>query len=136
MGSASETKDDRKYTKEHEWALVEGDELLVGITAFAVDQLGDVTLVGIDVKVGATLEAHQAFGTIESVKTLSDLFAPVSGVVTRVNAALEKEPELVNEDPWKKGWMIAIRPSKPDSELSSLLDAGAYRAHLETAAAH
>ena len=135
MGSASETKDDRKYTKDHEWALTEGDEILVGITAFAVDQLGDVTLVGIDAKVGATLEAHQVFGTIESVKTLSDLFAPVSGVVTRVNAALEKQPELVNEDPWQKGWMIAIRPTKLAGEQSSLLDAAAYRAHL-TASAH
>jgi glycine cleavage system H protein len=136
MGSASEIKDDRKYTKEHEWALTEGDEILVGITAFAVDQLGDVTLVGIDAKVGATLEAHQAFGTIESVKTLSDLFAPISGVVTRVNASLEKEPELVNEDPWQKGWMIAIRPSAPAAAQTDLLDPSAYRSHLETAAAH
>jgi glycine cleavage system H protein len=134
MGSATDIKDDRKYTKDHEWALSEGDELLVGITAFAVDQLGDVTLVGIDVKVGATLEAHKPFGTIESVKTLSDLFAPVTGVVTRVNAALEKEPELVNEDPWKKGWMIAIRPTKLGEEQGSLLDASAYRAHLAASA--
>jgi len=134
MGSASDIKDDRKYTKDHEWALTEGDELLVGITAFAVDQLGDVTLVGIDAKVGATLEAHKPFGTIESVKTLSDLFAPVTGVITRVNTALEKEPELVNEDPWKKGWMIAIRPTKLAEEQGSLLDASAYRAHLAAAA--
>jgi glycine cleavage system H protein len=134
MGSASEIKDDRKYTKEHEWALVEGDEVLVGITAFAVDQLGDVTLVGIDAKVGATLEAHQAFGTIESVKTLSDLFAPVSGVVTRINTALESAPELINEDPWKKGWMIAIRPTKLAAEQSGLLEAGAYKSHLEASA--
>ncbi|HEV8549530.1 MAG TPA: glycine cleavage system protein GcvH [Polyangiaceae bacterium] len=133
MGSSSEIKDDRKYTKDHEWALAEGDELLIGITAFAVDQLGDVTLVGLDVKVGATLTAHQAFGTIESVKTLSDLFAPVAGVVTRVNAELEKQPELVNEDPWKKGWMIAIRPSAPSS-TDGLLDAAAYRAHLDASA--
>jgi glycine cleavage system H protein len=134
MASQTEIKDDRKYTKEHEWALVDGDEVLIGITAFAVEQLGDVTLVGIDAKVGATLEAHQTFGTIESVKTLSDLFAPVSGVVTRINAELEKQPELVNEDPWKKGWMIAIRPTKLPAEQASLLDAGAYRAHLETSA--
>ena len=134
MGSATDIKDDRKYTKEHEWALTEGDEILVGITAFAVDQLGDVTLVGIDAKVGATLEAHQAFGTIESVKTLSDLFAPVSGVVTRINTALEGQPELINEDPWKKGWMIAIRPTKLDAEKSGLLDAAAYKSHLEASA--
>jgi len=134
MGSASEIKDDRKYTKEHEWALSEGDEILVGITAFAVDQLGDVTLVGIDAKVGATLEAHQAFGTIESVKTLSDLFAPVSGVITRINTALESQPELINEDPWQKGWMIAIRPTKLAAEQSGLLEAGAYKTHLEASA--
>ena len=134
MGSATDIKDDRKYTKEHEWALTEGDEILVGITAFAVDQLGDVTLVGIDAKVGATLEAHQAFGTIESVKTLSDLFAPVSGVVTRINTALEGQPELINEDPWKKGWMIAIRPTKLDAEKSALLDAAGYKSHLEASA--
>jgi glycine cleavage system H protein len=134
MGSASEIKDDRKYTKEHEWALTEGEEILVGITAFAVDQLGDVTLVGIDAKVGATLEAHQAFGTIESVKTLSDLFAPVSGVVTRINTALEAQPELINEDPWKKGWMIAIRPTKLAAEQAGLLEAGAYKSHLEASA--
>ena len=134
MGSQSEIKDDRKYTKEHEWALTEGDEILVGITAFAVDQLGDVTLVGIDAKVGATLEAGKTFGTIESVKTLSDLFAPVSGVVTRINTALESQPELVNEDPWKKGWMIAIRPTKLAAEQSGLLDASAYKGHLEASA--
>lgn len=134
MAGASETKDDRKYTKDHEWALTEGDEVLVGITAFAVDQLGDVTLVGIDVKVGATVNAHQTFGTIESVKTLSDLFAPLSGVITRINGDLEKQPELVNEDPWKKGWMIAIRPSKLADEQGSLLDAAAYRAHLAASA--
>jgi len=132
--SATEIKDDRKYTKDHEWAKTEGDELVVGITAFAVDQLGDVTLISLDVKVGDAVEAHKAFGTIESVKTLSDLFAPVSGVVTRLNAALEKEPELVNEDPWGKGWMVAIRPNSP-SDTGTLLDAAAYGAHL-TASAH
>jgi glycine cleavage system H protein len=134
MAGATETKDDRNYTKDHEWALLEGDEVLVGITAFAVDQLGDVTLVGIDVKVGASVNAHQSFGTIESVKTLSDLFAPVSGVITRINGELEKQPELVNEDPWKKGWMIAIKPSKLAEERPTLLDAAAYRAHLEASA--
>lgn len=132
MANATETKDDRKYTKDHEWALSEGDEILVGITSFAVDQLGDVTLVGIDAQVGTTLTAHQTFGTIESVKTLSDLFAPVSGVVTRVNAELEKQPELINEDPWGRGWMIAIRPSHLAEEQSNLLDAAAYREHLAT----
>jgi glycine cleavage system H protein len=134
MSSATETKDDRKYTKDHEWALVQNDEIVVGITAFAVDQLGDVTLVGLDVKQGDSIEAGKPFGTIESVKTLSDLFAPVSGVVTRVNAALETQPELVNEDPWGKGWMLAIRPSKLGEEGSRLLDAASYKNHLEASA--
>ena len=131
--SATEIKDDRKYTKDHEWAKLEGDELVVGITAFAVDQLGDVTLISLDVKVGDKVEAHKAFGTIESVKTLSDLFAPVSGVITRVNGALEKEPELVNEDPWSKGWMVAIRPAAP-ADASTLLDAASYGALLAASA--
>ena len=135
MSSATETKDDRKYTKDHEWARVENDEVVVGITAFAVDQLGDITLVGLDVKPGDAVELGKPFGTIESVKTLSDLFAPVSGVVTRLNAELESKPELVNEDPWGKGWMIAIRPSKLADESSGLMDAAAYQKHL-VASAH
>jgi glycine cleavage system H protein len=132
MSAASEIKEDRKYTEDHEWALSEQGELLIGITAFAVDQLGDITLVNLDVKVGARVEAKKAFGTIESVKTLSDLFAPVSGVVTRINAELETAPELINEDPWTKGWMIAIKPDDA-SALGKLLDAKAYKAHVEQA---
>jgi len=135
MSSATETKDDRKYTKEHEWARVENDEVVVGITAFAVDQLGDVTLVGLDVKPGDAVELGKPFGTIESVKTLSDLFAPVSGVITRLNTELESKPELINDDPWGKGWMIAIRPSKLADESSGLMDAAAYQKHL-VASAH
>ena len=115
MSSPKEVKDDRKYTKDHEWAQTEGSELLVGITAFAVDALGDITLVSLDVKVGDTVTAGKTFGTIESVKTLSDLFAPVSGKITRINGALENNPELVNEDPWGKGWMIAIAPDSAAS---------------------
>ena len=127
MSSPKEVKDDRKYTKDHEWALSEGAELVVGITAFAVDALGDITLVSLDVKVGDAVQAGKTFGTIESVKTLSDLFAPVSGKVTRVNGALENSPELVNEDCWGKGWMIAITPDAPAGDL---LDAPGYAAHL------
>jgi glycine cleavage system H protein len=134
MSAATETKDDRKYTKDHEWALAENDEIVVGITAFAVDQLGDVTLVGLDVKPGDAVQLGKPFGTIESVKTLSDLFAPVSGVVTRLNADLESKPELVNEDPWGKGWMIAIRPNKFDEEKAGLLDAAGYKAHMAASA--
>jgi glycine cleavage system H protein len=99
----------------------------VGITAFAVDALGDITLVSLDVKAGDTVQAGKAFGTIESVKTLSDLFAPVSGKVTRINSALEDSPEIINEDCWGKGWMIAIAP---DAGPSELLDPAAYADHL------
>jgi len=97
-----------------------------GITAFAVEQLGDVTLVSIDVKVGDTVAAGKTFGTIESVKTLSDLFAPVAGKVVRINDALTAHPELVNEDCYGRAWMIALAPSDPN-EVSSLLDANAYK---------
>jgi len=128
MSGAREVKDDRKYTRDHEWALTRGGELIVGITAFAVDQLGDITLVNLDVEVGAQVEAGKAFGTIESVKTLSDLFAPVSGQVTRINAQLADHPELVNEDPWEAAWMIAVAPT--GSEPTTLLDAAAYRQYL------
>ena len=124
MSQAKEVKTDRKYTKDHEWALSEGAELVVGITAFAVDALGDITLVSLDVKVGDRVEAHKAFGTIESVKTLSDLFAPVTGKVVRVNKVLEDKPELVNEDCWGEGWMVVIKPSGTDGEL---LDAARYK---------
>jgi glycine cleavage system H protein len=127
MSSPKEVKDDRKYTKDHEWAQTEGNELLVGITAFAVDALGDITLVSLDIKVGDSVTAGKTFGTIESVKTLSDLFAPVSGKVTRINSALEDHPELINEDPWVKGWMIAIAPDAGEGEL---MDAKSYADHL------
>jgi glycine cleavage system H protein len=133
MKSATEVKTDRKYTKDHEWAISRGEEILVGISAFAVDQLGDITLVNLDVKAGDSVVAHKAFGTIESVKTLSDLFAPVSGKVVRVNDALENNPELINEDPWEKGWLIAILPAKLAEESGELLEPAAYSAHLETA---
>ena len=130
MSATLQVKEDRKYTRDHEWALEQGGELLVGITAYAVDQLGDITLVSLDVAVGATLEAGKPFGTIESVKTLSDLFAPVSGRVTRVNSQLAEHPELVNQDPWETAWMIAIAPSHLEVDQKSLLDPSAYAAHL------
>jgi glycine cleavage system H protein len=129
MSSPKEVKDDRKYTKDHEWALSEGNELLVGITAFAVDALGDITLVSLDVKVGDTVTAGKAFGTIESVKTLSDLFAPVSGKITRINPVLENSPEVINEDPWGKGWMVAIAPEGSSLEL---MDPKSYADHLSS----
>ena len=134
MSAAKDVKDDRKYTKDHEWAKTEGGEVLVGITAFAVDALGDITLVSLDVKPGDRVEANKAFGTIESVKTLSDLFAPISGKVTRINGALEEKPELVNDDCWGEGWMIAIAPSEPIEKAAALLDKAAYQRHLEESA--
>lgn len=131
MSAAKDVKSDRKYTKDHEWAKAEGSELVVGISAFAVDQLGDITLVNIDVKPGDSVTAGKPFGTIESVKTLSDLFAPVTGRVTRVNEALLEAPESVNEDCWAKGWMIALEPSDK-AAIDALLDAAGYSKLLET----
>ena len=129
--ASNDVKADRQYTKDHEWTKTDSGGVLVGITAFAVDQLGDITLVNLDVKAGDTLSAGKAFGTIESVKTLSDLFAPISGKVARVNAELEARPELVNEDPWDKAWMIEIVPSIP-AEAEGLLDPAAYAELLKT----
>jgi glycine cleavage system H protein len=129
----SELPADRRYTKEHEWARVAAGEVTVGITAFAVEQLGDITLVNFDVKAGDTVTTGKSFGTIESVKTLSDLYAPVSGKVVRVNADLATKPELVNEDCFGKAWMIAIAPSDPAS-ADALMDAKAYGEFLKTAA--
>jgi glycine cleavage system H protein len=121
---------DRRYTKDHEWALDAEGVLTIGITAFAVEQLGDITLINLDIKVGATVTAGKAFGTIESVKTLSDLYAPVSGTVVAINEELENAPELVNEDPWGRGWMIRIAPS--DAGAGALLDSAAYQSHVES----
>ena len=131
--AADEVRSDRRYTKDHEWAKEDGDVVLIGITSFAVDQLGDITLVNLDVKPGDMLSAGKAFGTIESVKTLSDLFAPISGKIERINPKLENAPELVNEDCYEAAWMIAITPSDRN-ELSALLDSGAYTELLKTAA--
>jgi glycine cleavage system H protein len=116
---------DRRYTKDHEWARAGADGVTVGITAFAVEQLGDVTLVNLDVKVGDEVAAGKPFGTIESVKTLSDLYAPVAGRVALINEALASKPELVNEDCFGKAWMIAIAPSDPKA-IDGLMDAKGY----------
>ena len=124
---------DRRYTKEHEWALPGGGEVTVGITAFAVEQLGDVTLVNIDVKPGDQVAAGKAFGTIESVKTLSDLYCPIGGKVVRVNGELTSKPELVNEDCYGKAWMIAIAPGDP-KEVEGLMKQDAYAEFVKSAA--
>ena len=113
-----------RYTKEHEWVRAEGDVATVGITQFAADELGDVVFVELPA-VGAALQQHATFGVVESVKAVSDLFAPVSGEVVQVNPALAGAPELVNTDPYGRGWMIRVRmgdPAQPDS----LLDAAGY----------
>lgn len=120
---------DLKYTKDHEWARVDGDRVVVGITRHAVDELGDVTLVGIDAKVGAVLTAGKPFGTVESVKAVSDLFAPVAGTLVEVNPALQSSPEMVNESPYGDGWMVVIQVSDAGA-LGELLDADAYAAFL------
>jgi glycine cleavage system H protein len=133
MTQAEDVRTDRRYTKEHEWAKEHDDRVVIGITAYAVDQLGDITLVNLDVKPGETITAGKAFGTIESVKTLSDLFAPVSGRVVRVNSSLETSPEVVNEDCYGKAWMIEVEPSDRN-ELASLLSAEAYKELLKSAA--
>jgi glycine cleavage system H protein len=117
-----------KYTKDHEWARIDGTRVRVGITQHAVDQLGDITLVNIDAKPGAKLEVGKAFGTVESVKAVSDLFAPVSGTVVEVNKALDANPEAVNESPYENGWMVVIEVS---SGMDELLDVAAYTAHVE-----
>jgi glycine cleavage system H protein len=119
-----------KYTKDHEWAKVDGNKVTVGITAFAVEQLGDITLVNLDVKVGDELAAGKTFGTIESVKTLSDLFAPISGKVVAVNGGLDAKPELVNEDCYGAAWMVTIEASSPRA-LDELLDERAYAEHVK-----
>lgn len=117
-----------KYTKDHEWARIEGDLVRVGITEFAVEQLGDVTLIDLPVK-GSRIELGAHFGDIESVKAVSELFAPLSGEVVEVNAALANKPELVNESPYEQGWMLVVRPSDK-AELDRLLDVASYEAHL------
>jgi glycine cleavage system H protein len=117
---------DLKYTEEHEWAKIEGERVRVGITAFAQSELGDVVFVELP-KVGAKVSRKQSFGVVESVKAVSDLFAPVSGEVVEVNGALAKAPETVNQDPYGQGWMIVVRPSSA-AELDQLLTAAQYEA--------
>ena len=124
-------KPDRRYTKDHEWAQPDDGDLVVGITAFAVEQLGDITLVNIDLAEGDHVDAHAPFGTIESVKTLSDLFAPTAGTVVKINQALEETPELINQDCWGKGWMIRLKPDT-DEAVQDLLDATAYEALVKS----
>jgi len=117
---------DLRYTKDHEWVRVDGDEATVGITAYAADQLGDIVFVELP-DTGRTVDQFAAFGVVESVKAVSDLFAPVSGEVIEGNAALAGSPELVNTSPYDDGWMVRVRVAEP-AQLDDLLDADAYDA--------
>lgn len=120
---------DLKYTKEHEWIRVEGDTAVVGITDFAQGELGDIVFLEIETR-GESLEIDEVFGTIEAVKTVSDLFMPASGEVLEINPLLEEHPELVNSDPYGKGWLIKIS-LKDAEQLKKLLTAEQYTAMLE-----
>ena len=120
--------DDLRYTQDHEWLRVDGEEGVVGITAYAADQLGDVVFVELP-EVGTALSGRQSFGVVESVKAVSDLYAPVAGEVLAVNEELAAHPELVNSDPYGQGWMLLVEISDP-SQLDTLLTAEQYEAYL------
>jgi glycine cleavage system H protein len=124
--------DDLRYTKEHEWMRVQGDRATVGITDYAQKLLGDVVFAELP-EPGRTLKAHEVFGTVESVKAVSELFAPVAGQVVEVNPALSKTPETINKDPYGAAWMMVLKLADPD-EAGKLMDAAAYRAFVESEA--
>ena len=117
-----------KYTKEHEWIRVEGEEAYVGITDYAQSQLGDIVFVEVETE-GDNLEAGDTFGSIEAVKTVSDLYMPVSGEVLEFNSELEDQPDLVNKDPYGKGWIIKVK-IEDEAQLDGLLSADAYKASI------
>lgn len=121
--------DNLKYTKDHEWIKVEGDEAVIGITEFAQKELGDIVFIEVETE-GETLDAGEAFGTIEAVKTVSDMFMPVDGEVLEFNAELESNPEIVNKDPYGEGWIIRMKVTDA-AQLDELLDADAYKELIE-----
>jgi glycine cleavage system H protein len=121
--------EDLKYTTEHEWARLDSGRARIGITAYAQDALGDIVFVQLP-DVGQQVEAGQAFGEVESTKSVSDVYAPVAGEVIARNEALETTPELINSDPYGDGWLVEIAVSDP-SALDGMLDAGAYAQHVE-----
>lgn len=125
---------DRRYTREHEWARLDGDVVTIGITDFAQQQLGDVVFVE-SPRVGAALAPMKPFGVVESVKAASDLFSPVGGEVAEVNAELESAPEVINADPYGQGWIIRARPSNP-AEIETLLTAAQYDQFIEGEQTH
>ena len=126
---ADETPSNLRYTSDHEWVRDDGEALVIGITSFAQEQLGDVVYVDLP-SAGAEVEQGQAFGEVESTKSVSDLFAPVSGSVVERNEDLDDRPELVNSDPYGEGWMVSIAP-RDRAQFQALMDADAYRATLE-----
>lgn len=115
-----------RYTKDHEWLLLEGNTATIGITEFAQRELGDIVFVDITT-VGKTLEAEEVFGTVEAVKTVSDLFLPVAGTINEINPELDSSPELVNQEPYGNGWMVKMTVKNP-ADVEALLDAAAYQA--------
>lgn len=115
-----------RYTKDHEWISLEGDVATIGITDYAQRELGDIVYVEVDT-IGKKLEAGEVFGTVEAVKTVSDLFLPVSGTITELNSALGNAPELVNNDPYGEGWMVTMTVTNP-ADVESLMNAAAYEA--------
>ncbi len=117
-----------KYTKDHEWVRIEGDAVTIGITEFAQGELGDIVFVEIETK-GQSLNEHEIFGTVEAVKTVSDLFMPVAGEIVEVNEELANDPAAVNNDPYGKGWMIKVKLNAGNS-LDALMDAATYEASL------
>ena len=116
------------YTKEHEWVRLEGDVAVIGITDFAQGELGDIVFVEVDTE-GESLEADEVFGSVEAVKTVSDLFMPCAGEVLEVNSAIEDDPSLVNSDPYGAGWLIKVKVADPEA-VAHLLDAAAYGTHI------
>ncbi len=129
MTEGSSVPEGRRYSKEHEWALVDGDQVVVGITDFAQHELGDVVYVELP-KVGGRVTALKEFGVVESVKAASDLYSPLSGEVVATNAELADHPELVNESPYDRGWMMRVRADDA-AELDQLMDAEAYKQLIE-----
>ncbi|RCL66339.1 MAG: glycine cleavage system protein GcvH [Cryomorphaceae bacterium] len=120
-----EIKSELKYTKDHEWVKVEGDQAIIGITDYAQGELGDIVYVEIEA-LGEDLKKEEIFGSVEAVKTVSDLFLPVSGKIIEMNEELEDNPELINEDPYEKGWIIKMEIQNP-AELEELLDSDSYK---------
>jgi glycine cleavage system H protein len=125
MTEGKNVPNDLKYSKDHEWVKVEGDLVIVGITDYAQHSLHEITFVELP-EVGSSVEADSECGLVESMKASSDIFSPLSGEIAEVNSDLEDAPELVNEEPYGKGWMFKIKPSNLDAEMGALMDAKAY----------